>query len=135
MTGNFVVPEEYRKPESVEIAVKLLEHYLENKDSENRGLITYGDLCKKLSFEMNPRTIERNLGDISFACKENYLPPISALVVNKDEGLPGAGFFAAYFPEKKGVDRIDVWMDIFKKIHAYQDWSKVLEAYRKIDIV
>ena len=133
MDGQFIISEEYRKQESVEIAVKLLEYYLDNKDSGNKGLITYGDLCKKLSFEMNPRVIERYLGDISFTCKENGLPPISALVVNKDEGLPGAGFFTAYCPEKKGVDRIDVWMDIFKRIHAYQEWGTVLEAYKKLD--
>ena len=57
MDGQFVVPEEYRNPKSVEIAVKLLEYYLENKDSDNKGTITYGELCKKLSFEMNPWVI------------------------------------------------------------------------------
>ena len=132
MDGQFVVPEEYRNPKSVEIAVKLLEYYLENKDSDNKGIITYGELCKKLSFEMNPRVIDRNLGDISFTCKENGLPPISALVVNKDERMPGAGFFAAYCPEKKGDDPLEVWMDIFNKIHAYQGWYAVVEAYKKL---
>ena len=73
-----------------------------------------------------------NLGDISFTCKENGLPPISALVVNKDERMPGAGFFAAYCPEKKGDDLPEVWMDIFNKIHAYQGWYAVVEAYKKL---
>lgn len=131
MGEQFVIQEEYRNPESVEIAVKLLEYYLENKDTTNEGIITYGDLCKMLSFDMNPRVIERNLGDISFACKENGLPPISALVVSRDEYLPGAGFFTAYFPEKKGLDRINVWMDILNKIHTYEGWEAVLEAYKK----
>ncbi len=130
MDEQFVIPEKYKDFASTGIAIKLLEHYLENEDDENRVLITYGDLCKKLSFDMNPRNIERPLGNISFACKDNGLPPISALVVEKDGMMPGPGFFKAYCPGVKGNDRINVWMDIFQKIRAYNCWEAVLSAYR-----
>lgn len=119
MDRQFVVPEEYRNPKSVEIAVKLLEYYLENKDSYNKGIITYGELCKKLSFEMNPRVIERNLGDISFTCKENGLPPISALVVNKDERMPGAVSLLRIVRRRKAMIYLRYgWISLIKFTHT-----------------
>ena len=123
---SFFLSEQYRSPESVEVAVKLLEHYLKN----DSGIITYGDLCKKLSFDINPRNIEKLLGDLSYACKDNGLPPLSALVVNKEDMICGAGFFNAYFPGIKRNDWDEKWMEIYNEIKSYPDWDKVLEIYR-----
>ena len=132
MEKNYFIAEEYSSPETVEIATKLLEYYLTNKDSHNEGFITYGDLCKRLSFEMHPRVIERYLGEISFACKENGLPPISAIVVNKTDTMPGAGFFDAYCSKKNEIDRIEEWNNIITEIHKCEEWNSLLDAYKKL---
>lgn len=131
MGRTFYIAEDYRKSETIEIAITLLEYYLKSKDSYNKGLITYGDLCKRLSFDMNPRVVDKYLGEISYACKENGLPPISALVYSKDGNKPGAGFFKAYCPEKS-KDWDVVWKNYLDEINACQEWNNVLDAYKKL---
>ena len=123
---SFSIPDQHRSPEAVEVAVKLLEHYIDSKD----GIITYGDLCKKLSFDISPRNIEKLLGDVSYTCKENGVPPLSALVVNKGENRPGDGFFHVYFPGEKREKWDMIWLEVYNKIRLYNDWEKVLETYR-----
>ena len=85
---HFEIDEKYREPEAVEVAIKLLEYYL----NSNEKIIIYGDLCKKMSFPVTARNIEKWLGYVSFACKDNNLPPISVIVVNKTTSMPELGF-------------------------------------------
>lgn len=109
-----------------EIAIKLLEHII----SENE-IIAYGELTKKLSFPMNPRNIERQLGVISFACKDNGLPPISVMVVNKDTLMPGESFFKAYYPDMKSNDeRWKKCFELMKQVKSYKEWNKALDAFK-----
>ena len=81
-----------------------------------------------------PRHVDRFLGDISFACKENGLPPLSAIVVNKEDYIPGAGFFSAYFPGNKikKEKRDEIIMGIYKELREYPYWDKVLEKYKNL---
>ena len=123
---HFEIDEKYRKPEAVEVAVKLLEHYL-NSDEK---IITYGDLCKKMSYPVTARNIEKWLGYVSFACKDNNLPPISAIVVNKTTSIPGFGFFKEYFPGVKPKNYDEKYIEVLKQILAYKYWDRVLEAYK-----
>lgn len=125
---RFIVDDKYMKLQSVEIAIKLLEHYLNASDK----FITYGELCNKLSFPISPRNVDIYLGDISFACKDNGLPPLSALVINK-EGRCGAGFFKAYCPEVAEEDWTKKWVEICNDIIAYKNWDKVLEVYKSLE--
>ena len=131
MGSIFVIPEEYRRPESIEVGIKLLEYYIKNKNHD-KGLISYGRLCDMLSFDVHPRVVDIYLGDVSYACKENGLPPISAIVVSGNDSTPGDGFYKAYCPGKKGDERIVEWVKILDEIHAYENWNQVLEAYRMI---
>ena len=128
---TFVIPEEYKNPESAMVAVKILENYFDNPEK----LITYGELSERVNcagYETDARHIERLLGEISFACKENGLPPLSGLVVNKENMCPGAGFFEAYYPNVKVQDRIVKYAEIMKQILAYPHWDEVLEAYKAL---
>ena len=115
---KFDIPEEYRSPEAIEVAIVLMEFWLKNRDKK---LLFYSDLCGMVSFRTDPRHVDRFLGDISFACKENGLPPLSAIVVNKEDFIPGAGFFSAYFPGKKikKDERDKIIMGIYKEIREY----------------
>ena len=130
---EFVIPEEYRSPESVEVARVLLDFWLNNKE-KIKCLMFYQELCNKLSFRVDSRHVDKYLGDISFACKENGLPPLSAIVVNKENCFPGQGFYKAYFPGKriKDEDRIVIWNKLFKEICNFPYWNKVLEKYKML---
>lgn len=109
-----------------EIAIKLLKHIIDTNES-----ITYGELSKRLSFEINPRNIERLLGVVSFACKENGLPLVSVMVVNKETQMPGDVFYKAYFPGLKTKDeRWRKCFELMKQVRACKDWDMVLDAFQ-----
>ncbi len=55
-------------------------------------LLTYGDLAPLI--ETNPLNVGEALGPIQFYCMDARLPPLTAIVVNKATGRPGAGFIA-----------------------------------------
>ena len=83
----FFITEDCNNKYIKEIAIKLLQHIISTKQ-----FITYGQLSLKMSFDISPRIIERPLGRISYACTNNGLPPISAMVVNQETQMPGKGF-------------------------------------------
>ena len=122
---NFIINAEYDEKVQ-EIAIKLLQHIVKTNET-----ISYGDLSAQLSFEMNPRNIEKPLGVISFACKDNNLPPISVMVVNKDTLMPGNGYYDAYCPEIKGEDaRWKKCFELMKEVQGYSGWDEVLTAFK-----
>lgn len=128
----FFIPDDCRKEEVKEIAIKLLQHIISKKEP-----ISYKDLSLKLSsnssFHNRPRDIERPLGRISYACKDNGLPPISVMVINKETNMPGAGFFKAYCSEIKGKDeQMDEAIKLMKEVIAYESWNDVLAAFDNI---
>lgn len=63
----------------------------------SNSVITYGDLSRRFrdryGEEVSPRAWRAPLGDLSGICMDNGFPAISVVVVNKDTGLPGEGFF------------------------------------------
>lgn len=123
---EFIIDDDYDEKVQ-QIAIKLLEHIVKTNNP-----ISYGDLCSKLNFPMNPRNIEKQLGVISFACKRNGLPPISVMVVNKDTLMPGVGFYKAYCPDIKEEEK--QWKKCFeltKEVQQYRHWDNVLEAFKE----
>lgn len=55
------------------------------------GYITYGDLAELMGkSRLAGRTLARQLGIVGYYCLEHGLPPLNAIVVNQDTGLPGA---------------------------------------------
>src|SRR5258708_19001646 len=59
----------------------------------NRQILTY-DIVARLTGVVRP-SIGYFLPPIQQYCTENQLPPLTALVVSEQTGLPGAGFIAA----------------------------------------
>lgn len=124
----FFIPEDCNNEYVKEIAIKLLQHIISTKQ-----FITYGQLSLKMSFDINPRIIERPLGRISYACINNGLPPISAMVVNQETQMPGKGFFNEYCREIKQKDTQELeWIRLVKKITDYESWTDVLVAFENI---
>ena len=53
------------------------------------GLITYGDVVRWMGRPGAARVITRQLGIVGMYCRENDLPALNAIVVNKNTGMPG----------------------------------------------
>jgi hypothetical protein len=79
--------------------------------ARNRRILSYGLLGKLIS--VPPSGLGQLLEPIQSYCLLHELPPLSALVVSKETGLPGTGFIvAADLPREQ--------MRVFEK-----DWTTV----------
>ena len=80
-------------PVNWEYAAKMLWPKLTAKAKEG-GIYTYGDLGEQVipDIKIIPLNMRLVLAPIQDYCWENNLPKLTALVVNKDSGKPGAGF-------------------------------------------
>lgn len=97
------------------IGIALLKHILDNIYNP---LITYSDLAYRANFASGPRALDHHLGDLSSFCKANGLPLISAVVINKRDGVPGNGFFTYFYgdiPQHKQYEKLgEEYQDIIK---------------------
>ena len=122
---NFSLTDECKDSLVIDVAINLLRHILENNE-----IIQYGELAKLLSPPMeNPRNLDRPLGCISDACKENGLPLLSVMVVNKETSMPGDGFFKYFYPQLKSEQWIEKFIEEYKKVQQFDKWNKVLDAF------
>ena len=122
---NFSLTDECKDSLVIDVAINLLRHILENNE-----IIQYGELAKLLSPPMeNPRNLDRPLGCISDACKENGLPLLSVMVVNKETSIPGAGFFKYFYPQLKREQWDEKFIEEHKKVQQFDKWNKVLDAF------
>lgn len=120
-----IIPEYFgRKSIDYKVAELLLNHVINNLDNP---IITYGELASKISPNFNPQNLSEPLGNISDLCKENGFPLISGVVVNKDTGLPGEGFYTYFFNERPMRE----WEDIFRKclsdVKRCTRWQELLD--------
>ena len=60
--------------------------------ANSREIITYGVLAEQL--KVHHRSCRYFLSLIQNHCKENKLPPLQSLVVNKNSKRPGEGYWA-----------------------------------------
>ena len=101
--------------------------------------ITYESLARELGMP-NPRNLNFPLGCIGTSLQDLTdrwqcaIPPIQALVINKDTGLPGSGIGGFLYHSKSDFMRLPSQerRQLVKaaqfKIYAYQQWDKVLHA-------
>ena len=121
--------EGWNRPQFLEASKVLLNHVIETKGEP----INYGDFCKKLSFEAYPEFVDRLFGPLGYTCLNSGLPPVSGIVVNKEEGLPGAGFIKSYYPQiKDEMSGLMKLLEIREEIKAFSDWDILLEAMNLI---
>jgi putative restriction endonuclease len=61
--------------------------------AKQRTTITYGALAAKIG--LHHRALRLPLGVIQEYCRTNELPPLQAVVVNQQTGMPGEGYRAS----------------------------------------
>ena len=111
-------------PTAKRVGIALLT-YVINHPSD--PYITYKDLSKLCNgIPHYHLEMDEPLGELSSLCKELGLPYISSVVYTQESGLPGGGFFKAFYP---GVSR-DKWMEIFikcgKDVENCSKWKDLL---------
>lgn len=97
-----------------------------DKITRDRNLvsITYGQLADRLVPKMNPRNLDRPLGQISDFCKDNGMPLLSTIVVSQNTLLPGDGYFRCFFPNTKKELYKKVFLEQKAEVVAF-NWNKL----------
>ena len=95
-------------------------------NNPNNALITYGELCSLVDYQVQPTTCGKYLGALSEFCFEHDMPLISAIVVNKDF-IPGGGYYGLY-RDLTGDDEItneEIFSKTYKNVVNFRDWGKL----------
>lgn len=81
--------------------------------AHNRQTITYDELAKLQGYNKGGQFLSQQLDPIKIFCERNELPPLTAIVVNKNSGLPGSGLpLENANSEREAVFRFN-WFTIF----------------------
>ncbi|MCK9225447.1 MAG: hypothetical protein M0R46_01105 [Candidatus Muirbacterium halophilum] len=97
--------------------------------SKNKGLIYYFELNKCLPLKnssnfLNPfQTLFNTLNKLNEELKKQDLPLLTSLVVNKNSGRPGKGFF--YYSKTLGIFNGNVDSDFEKDLFWKSEKEKV----------
>lgn len=94
-----------------------------------RELVTYSDLAAHLA-GAEPHALDKLvLGFIRDAvCDDNGYPPLTAIVVGKDDWRPGNGFWSIW-PECRTAEQRDArWVQMVKDVYAF-DWGSIYRQF------
>lgn len=107
------------------------------RQAHARQPITYSDLAQEVGMP-NARNLNYVLGyvgdKLSELAKEWHkdIPPLQCLVVNKNTGLPGEGFWAVLgiddYQVLPALQRQEVFKSALTKLFIFQEWERVLQA-------
>jgi hypothetical protein len=80
----------------------------------------YGELADII--KCSPRDVDKFLEPYDQQGKDNGLPPISTLVINAENNMPGDGYFSYHFSHDTR-DKQLIWVEQVKKIdyRKYKD--------------
>jgi hypothetical protein len=82
-----------------------------------RRTLTYTELAGRVGPPLNRRQVHRQfLNPLSEHCLRAGLPDLSALVVRKNSGLPGGGWWSTPRP---GFDPAAAWADMLERCFAH----------------
>ena len=106
----------------VTIAEELLKVFKGKKNGE-RVTITYGELLERIGKDTMPANyLGNHLGKISKLCHEELdLPFISGIVVTKETGEPGDGFYGML----KDYKLESKYKEILEEAQTHRDWRKL----------
>ena len=131
---DIYIPEWFRQDDrNVIVATKLLTHVIEKQKTKQNLTITYKNLASIVDCGLTCRTIDSFLGYISDVCKENGLPYISGIVVNKETSIPGVGYYNYYYSiDKDDIEaQIKQFKDDYKTIEECIYWEDLLNKLQK----
>lgn len=108
------------------------------EEIKNKRTTTYKELAINvgMSVEINSNLYGYlgNLSDYSF---ENGMPLISVMVVRKDDGMPGEGFYGVY-KEKRGIavgknkeKQMEVFVEEVNRVLEFSNWDRFIELLEK----
>jgi hypothetical protein len=83
--------------------------------AKNRQTVTYEDLSELMFEKKAAGVLAKILGHIAYYCKENNIPPLTVLVLEKETGKPSHGIpidSATIDEEREKVYRRD-WYNIY----------------------
>ncbi len=94
--------------------------------------VYYHELSKPLQLT-NSRLLSEPLGELSELAMDNGFPPISAVVINVTDQLPGTGFFKLVGRKLRGYEIPEQeWLPFFAEmlaeVFAWDDWDDFLEV-------
>jgi hypothetical protein len=105
------------------------------RQADAKEPITYEALAAELGMP-NPRNLNFVLGSVGKTLKEmakqtgQRIPPLTALVVQKNSGMPGSGLApfmeAARFNNLLLQDKREALKSIFREIYFYPAWREIL---------
>ena len=79
----------------------------------NRQTFTYKSLSQLMYGRTAAGVLDEILGHIAFYCNDSGLPPLTAIVVNSETGMPGHGIPAENVPsEREEVFNFN-WFDVY----------------------
>lgn len=91
--------------------------------AKQRKTVCYSDLCRMITVaRVHHRApyFHRLLDDISRDEQSQGIPSLAALVVRKDSGIPGQGYFAIFVAEGGSPDDLEAyWRSQFEAVCDY----------------
>ncbi|CAM4081218.1 HNH endonuclease [Bacillus manliponensis] len=99
-------------------------------------LIEYGQLSKEIGGAVSPVQLNKPLGVISEMCIERNMPPLSAIVINRNSQMPGEGFFTYIAPlmgytNLKGSEWDNFYYEQRDKAFEYGNWDALLSGFHE----
>lgn len=107
--------------------IKIAEQLLNKIENESDDIkITYGELSKRLGGYPHHRHFDGFLGVLSTLCKDNGLPLISTIVVNRDTKIAGEGFFREFFNHlSTDQEKLDQYQKALDEVRNYEHWDNL----------
>lgn len=106
------------------------------EEIKNGRTITYKELAINVGMSVERNSdLYSHLGDLSYYSFENGMPLISVIVVRKEEGTPGAGFYGVY-KEKRGItvgknNQMEVFVEEVNRVFSYSGWDRLIDLLEK----
>ncbi len=92
--------------------------------AEHKGTLSYSDVARIAGLHVRSRALFQILDDISTAEHAADRPLLTAVVVRKEDGMSGAGFFklaTRLGHHREGDDRTLYWAWELKRVYA--EWA------------
>jgi len=113
---------------------KILIEKLKNAKRMEEIWLTYKDVSSHLyryaGIRIEPLFTKEYIGELSAICYRLGLPLISSIVINKDDLIPGPGFFKLYSDltgrKVKKEDSEIIWLEESRKCFECEDWDRLL---------